>query len=262
MAISLFALPASLHCTAVAAVRTQKAIVIGGDSKLITGDGRESGIACKTKVTNNVVYGYSGFLFVPSRQFAASDIIRPILDQKGSLAKRAAILENEITPRIIELLTEIRRGDPSGYEKTANTVVFAIVLATIEDHIPRMMSFSYKPTTAVVSNDPIILTPTKFNCPGDCPSGEAYIALGSHDTSVVDEERYRSIWKQLGLEGAIRHLIEDEVLGNPLQVAPLSRLFDCPTAELNGCRIPSPARRIGKASATKNRRTANPKNNL
>jgi hypothetical protein len=217
IATIVLVLPTLMHGTSVSALRTPTVIIVGGDSKIVTGNGDQYGLACKTKVANNVVYGYSGFLFVPSRQFAAADIVRPILNRKGSLGDRVAAIEKEINPRITELLTELRRGDIVGYDKLASKTVFAILFATVEDHVPKIMSFWYGPVTASIT-DPIVMAPTRYSCPGDCPDGSGYLEIGSRDASDADMAKYPSIFKQLGYVGATRHLIEDEVLDDPTNV--------------------------------------------
>jgi hypothetical protein len=48
----------------------------------------------------------------------------------------------------------------------------------------------------------------------------AYVLLGQH--SIADREIMRNpnIWDQLGFQGAIQHLIEMEIVNDPIRVGP------------------------------------------
>ncbi len=218
-AVVFLMLPACTLATSVIAIRTaSKAIVLGGDSKV---NGSDSGLACKTNVANNVAYGYGGILSVSKAHFATSDIVRRNLKGSGSLATRVNAVEGEVTPQLVELLTKVKRDDPLGYEKQlSGQVVLEIVFAATEEHIPKIMAFYLKAETAPAKDGRVVLTAQWYSCPGDCPDGTAYIALGFRDAADEDFAKHPSMLAQLGVERTVRHLIEDEVVSNPNEVGP------------------------------------------
>ncbi len=206
----------TLSATSVIAIRTANTIVLGGDSKV---NGPHSGLACKTNIANNVAYGYGGILSVSKVHFAISDIVRRNLKGGGNLATRVNAVEREAAPQIVKLLTEVKRNDPSGYEKIlSGQVVLEIVFAAVEEHIPKMMAFYLKAETAPAKDGRVVLKAQRYSCPGDCPDGAPYIALGFRDAADEDFAKHPSMLAQLGVERTVRHLIEDEVVSNPDEV--------------------------------------------
>lgn len=213
----LLCLTSTLSATSVIAIRTaSKTIVLGGDSKV---NGPHSGLACKTNVANNVAYGYGGILSVSKVHFAISDIVRRNLKGGGNLATRVNAVEREVAPQIVELLTKVKQDDPLGYEKKlSGQVALEIVFAAVEEHIPKMMVFYLKAETAPAKDGRVVLKAQRYSCPGDCPDGTAYIALGFRDAADEDFAKHPSMVAQLGVERTVRHLIEDEVIDSPNDV--------------------------------------------
>lgn len=202
------------RATSVVAVRTPKMIVIAGDSKTVMGT--DVGLLCKVRVVNDVAYGESGILMVPSRQFVATDIVGRALDHEGGLSVRADAFSRDIVEPLTKLSTELREGDPPGYVKLVkDKVVFSVVFAAFEDHMAKMIMRYW---TASEKDGRVVLTQSNYACPGDCETG--YVALGDNDAVTADVVKHPAIWKDLGLEVAVRHLVEDEIMDMPDAVGP------------------------------------------
>jgi hypothetical protein len=80
IAVALCMLTSGAQATSVVAVRTPTTIVLGADSKLISGDGSDTRTFCKIGVSNNVLWGES-IRF----SLAKDDFFDP--DRDGSMTK-------------------------------------------------------------------------------------------------------------------------------------------------------------------------------
>ncbi len=190
---------------------------------------------------------------MPSLNFSVSAIADASLGQRGDLLDRVSSFESIIAARLASVLTTVRVGDPNGFDlEYKDKSALDITFAAIEDHVPKMMLRYFMVT--VRSNGLIGVDPRRHDCPGECPDGWAYGALGIHE--AVDREiiAHHAIWKQLGPENAVRHLVETEVLDRPDSVvAPIAvlRITDAGSEWLNPgmCEVPSVA--IGKRISKK-----------
>jgi hypothetical protein len=205
------------RATSIVAIRTPTIIVIGGDSKYVAGT--DAGLICKVRVANDVAYGESGILWVPSRNFVASDIVGHTADKEGSLSARVALFEKDIVEPLTSLSNELKGSDPPGYIKLVkDKVVFSIVFAAMEDHVTKLMMRYW---TASERDGKVVLTMTGYACPGDCATGLGYMALGDgKDAAEAEMAKHPDIWKSLGLEVAVRHLVEDGIVDRPDTVGP------------------------------------------
>ena len=217
------ALPQPSLATSIISIRTPTSVVIGGDSKLIRGDGAPAGSVCKVRIVNSVAYAESGILLIPSYRFAAADIVNGALRGDGDLSSRVGAFDEAITPQLIRIGTALKRENPKEYERNVrNRTVFAIVFATSENRVPVMMLLSY---VATEQDDQVILNTTRYSCPGDCPTGTGWVTLGDSEAAQADIEAHPTIFSDLGLEAAVRHLINDEIadqprtVGGPIDVA-------------------------------------------
>jgi hypothetical protein len=199
--------------TSVVALRTPTAIILGGDTKVTDGNGANGRAKCKVGLTKEVAFGESGILMVPSRGFFAVDIINHALNGDGTLANRVAAFDTAIREPFVRISTELRASNPSGYQTLVkDKVVFSVVFATVEAHVPKLMMLYY---IASEEQGEIVLTPKRYNCPGDCDGGIGFVMLGDNDANTADVKAHPTIWKTLGPERAVRHLIEDEIADKP-----------------------------------------------
>lgn len=215
--------------------------MIGGDSKLIRGDGAAAGSLCKVRITNNVAYAESGILLIPGYRFAAVDIANRSLRGDGDLSSRVSAFDDAIRQQLIKIGTALKRENPRFYStRVKDKTVFAIVFATTEPQGPIMMMLSY---VASEQEDEVVLNTERYICPGDCPTGTGWVTLGDSEAAQADIQSHPTIFSDFGLENAVRHLIKEEIADQPASVG---GPVDVVVIEAGGIRRSGPAGACGQ----------------
>jgi hypothetical protein len=112
IAVALCMVTSGAEATSVVAVRTPTTIVLGADSKLISGDRSDTRTFCKIGVSNNVLWGETGILEVPVRYFSVNRIAEASVSIVGDLNTKIAAFESAIVPKLTEILNALKIGNP------------------------------------------------------------------------------------------------------------------------------------------------------
>jgi hypothetical protein len=123
-----------------------------------------------------------------------------------------------------EFLNALKIGNPADWflRHYENQAALEIVFVTFEDDIPHLLLRYF-----VAHSDKITGTVSVEIKRSDSPSaefpGSIIVLLGRHEAVVGELSRNPTIWEELGLPGAVRHLIEIEMAAFPDEVgAPIA----------------------------------------
>jgi hypothetical protein len=112
-----------------------------------------------------------------------------------------------------EVVTYIRDHDRRYFEKeVANRPALEIVFFGWENSAP-VLYLQYF-TVRVAPDGSFTILARQKNCPGDCPGGVVYTALGHHDAIDEQLKRVPHYWRR-GTVTSVRELIELEARAKP-----------------------------------------------
>ena len=206
----LFACP--LCATSVVAVRTRSAIFIGSDSKIVDGNGRDTGKVCKILASNGIFFAVARIWGSPTQEFSVASIAAEALETKGDLKRKISCFESSLVRPLERLLLSLKASDPKRFEREldGHRAVDAIFVG-FDAGYPALFVRSF-----IVSNSAargIRLQIKREECTRNCPD-LAYVALGEH--RAIDEALAANpdFWK-VGVVAAVKKLINLEVLKAP-----------------------------------------------
>lgn len=77
-----------------------------------TGDGSDARLRCKTKTANDVFWGESRIIEVPSRNFFVDDIATAAVSGTGTLDDRISSFEAAVNTPLTKIVNDLKRDDP------------------------------------------------------------------------------------------------------------------------------------------------------
>jgi hypothetical protein len=209
-----------VYPTTIIAIRTPDKLILGGDSMVTTGDSSEARLRCKTKTTNNVFWGESKIIEVPSRGFFVDDIAAAAMSEAGTLSDRISSFELAVSTPLTKIVNDLKRGDPVWFrdnqeDKTALEIVFAAF-----DNGISTIHLRYFTAISNQSDGTVSLKITKWDCPSDdCPAF-GYTALGFHEVADAELSRMKIDQGSPDLPRTVYHLIQMEIAAVPEHVGP------------------------------------------
>jgi hypothetical protein len=210
------------NATTIVAIWTPSDVTIAADAKYLTGDGRALDPICKIRMTNGVLYAHSGLAANVKTGFSVDDLLNATLKTDGTLAERVERIDAQIVPRLRENLASIKSEDPEFTKRWIDAAPLEIIFVAVENHQPELLIDAYKAN--VGADGAVMVTPTQKACPGVCdPRGTFGAFIGVHD--LIDREAAAdpNTVVRLGVEGAVRHFVEEEIADRPDMVSgPLS----------------------------------------
>jgi hypothetical protein len=221
VALAFCIFTSGVRATSIVAVLTPTTIVLGADSKLIRGDRSETRTVCKIGVSPNVIWGESGILDIPIRSFSVDRIAAASVAIAGTLDTRIAAFEATIVPILIEILNALKVSNPPDWfvRNYENQAALEMVFIAFEDDVPHLHLKNF-----VAQSDQITGNVSVEVKKTDHSDGQSRIVLlGRHEAADSELSKNSAIWREFGLIGGVRHLIEIEITAVPEEVgAPIA----------------------------------------
>jgi hypothetical protein len=200
------------------AVRTLNAIFIGSDSKMINGDGGETGNRCKILSSNGVYFSIARIWGSPAQGFTVASFAAEALNSNRDLATRVTNFEKLLLGPLERLLTALKTTDAGRFQREIDgQSVVDTLFVGFEDGYPVLLLRSFIVRNGAAQG--MTLRIRREDCSRDCSEALAYVALGQHeaiDNALAENPNY---WK-IGFAEAIRKLINLEISAKPNFVGP------------------------------------------
>jgi len=206
--------------TSIVAIMTTDSIVIGSDSKATTTDGLKATSLCKIGSTHGIFWAFSEYSRDTGLNFSVDVTVHKAMETKGSLAERVVTFEKMIKPELKRNI-EIRMagsGDEWFRARAEGKPVLEVLFAAFENEKPLLPCRTF---IAHRVGDRIKIDSVTIPAPEVRPEAPITLALGHHETidNMAPEEK-ASLVLNLGVEGAVRALVEKEIAACPKFVGP------------------------------------------
>lgn len=190
------------RATLVLVVRTDDEVFLAADSLEIEPDGR-IGRVCKLNPIGGVVWAGAGLYRDNSGTFQLDRIARRAITPRRSLSEIGAHLKEGASRSLGKLLPRMKAAAPDLYKRTVRSglisravVVKRTDVLEADIRVPDLAS----PSHIAVSLD---------RCPGNACDGDFTIwGLGIPTAVSRELGRWPSIWQELGMVDALRHLMK------------------------------------------------------
>lgn len=200
--------------TSIVAVRTATEVVVGADSlAVLTGEDASPIYVCKILQVGRAFFATARLVADNQGEFDVARTVRATYRQNEPLLASVRRFEAEMISQLREVVVYIRDHDRRYFEKeVANKPAFEIVFFGWEDSAPVLYLRYF--TVQAAPNSSFTISARQKNCPGDCPGGAFYTALGHHDAIDEKLKRDQHYWRR-GIVTSVRELIELEAQAKP-----------------------------------------------
>ncbi|MDR3725214.1 MAG: hypothetical protein P4K83_12115 [Terracidiphilus sp.] len=195
-----FGVPA--WATTVILLYTPDAVYIAADSKVGSLDGAITGQGCKVHVSKNYVWAAAGLFSESNGPFDLEKIVSKSLEGGQAPGPDADRLESDLGAAFRDVAARaIPQAGGSG------KVRIEIALASVKK-VGRVSSIFLNMETV-----------QRRDCPGKECGGLGVITLGEHGTVDRILDARHSIWKEMGIAGALNYLLAEQAKSTPLYVS-------------------------------------------
>lgn len=209
--------------TTIVALRTNDAILIGSDSKVIAvGDQvTDGGATPKVAQMADMTIAHAGFFKDTAGSFDVRATAQTARSAGGSLSETASFFESLVVGPLRNTLEQLEAINPAYFAaECQGKTALSILFAGIENAIPKLATRTF--TAEKDANGLIDFRIHRLDCPGDCPDGTAFTSLG-YNTSLnayLDSHPDTRVGVPL-----FNTLIQLEIDNNPTMVGPPIRIL-------------------------------------
>jgi hypothetical protein len=210
--------------TTVIAVWTPTEIVLGADSLVTDGGIQNSWTQCKMNSSNNIFWGESQILRVPSFNFSVDSIATEVMSTNTNFRSKVEQFETSVIQKLTLIVNAPKRGDEEYFRKEMEgKTALEIVFVTSEESTNKL-SLRYFIANSDASSGDVRLTTYRVDCPNFECGNSRYISLGFHEKADMEVLSNTRIFEK-GIDVGVRQSIEQEIAANPTRVgAPISLL--------------------------------------
>lgn len=200
--------------TSIVAIRTGTEVVVGADSlAVLTGEDASPIYVCKILQVGRAFFATARLVADNQGEFDVARTVRATYRENEPLLASVRRFETEMVPQLREVVAYIRDHDRRYFEKeVANKPALEIAFFGWEDSAPVLYLRYF--TVRAAPDSSFTISARQKNCPGDCPGGVVYTALGHHDAIDEKLKRVPHYWRR-GTVTSVRELIELEARAKP-----------------------------------------------
>lgn len=174
------------RATALAAIRTPKAIVIAMDSQLSALDGSSVGTYCKIREYGHFTVAFTGLAFDRESGFDAFEIARASLST-GREDKALAGFKRQMTKGLLAVAEWDSAHNPGNTSLNwKGRYILSAVVAWRKSRTPKMHAYNF--SIVKDASQGLTVHAEVQRCPGDCKDGLTLYLGGPH---MVNEDYYR-----------------------------------------------------------------------
>lgn len=205
----------------VIAIRTDREIVIGSDSKVVGTDGSDRGTVCKIIQIGNIFFSHTGVAGSTSIGFDVQATVRQALESAEHLGEAIQNFLHSVHHPLHQILVATRRDAPEFYKhniegQSALSAVFCGVI----DNIPRLSYLELKPVHHAEADDGLAIQVDQGIDVRSDNEGPAFVVIGHKNAVTTQLGEQPDIWMRTGIVSAVRRLIELQIESTPQVVGP------------------------------------------
>lgn len=202
------------HATSVLALRTDEALFVGADSKVVAINGSETGFGCKVSVSQNYVFSSAGLLKDTRGPFDLHKIVEDSIAANSNFNNVLTTYQNKMLEMLPPALKFLMADVPAYYEKFLRRKhVVESIFGAVEDNVVHLAYRGFVP------DDPERVDIVKNDCPGTCSSPLMLLELGEKGAIDRELDANPQIWKQIGIPNALERLIRLQAVASPEYVS-------------------------------------------
>jgi hypothetical protein len=189
-------------------------LYLSAESLQGTWNGPEKWFGCKIHESNHVFSAYARVIGISGTKFDLVTIGRDEMAKKGTIRVRVNRFANVTRVQLEKEMTNFRDKNPAIFaaQNIPETVISNAVFVGFENGRPKLFLRWF---VLHIVHDKIVAEIKSRDCPGDCESGTAQVAMGF--TDIIDHEIqiHPDIWEQRGFPEGIKYLIQAEAGAHP-----------------------------------------------
>lgn len=211
------ALPASGQ-TSVVALWTPDEIVVGADSKTITGRGAGRSSCKIAQLDDASFFAAAGLNTEPKTGFDLAKIVRQAFQQPGTMREKVDDFESLADAPLTAALQRLKKEEPAFYEHYLENKgqVLQVVFFGLEDGSPKLFLRTFE--VELISGNVTVVMERNECTAGTCPGAMAFL-LGYSGAASAFVTSHPGFWKN-GLAPAVERLVDLEIAEVPQFVGP------------------------------------------
>lgn len=211
------ALPAVAQ-TSVVALWTPDEIVVGADSKTITGRGAGRSTCKIAQLEDSFFFAAAGLNTEPKTGFELAKIVRQAFAQPGTMREKVDDFESLVDTPLTAALQRLKQEEPAFYEHYLENKgqVLQVVFFGLEDGNPELFLRTFE--VELISGNVTVVMERNECTAGTCPSTMVFL-LGYSGAASAFVTSHPGFSKN-GLAPAVEHLVDMEIAEVPQFVGP------------------------------------------
>lgn len=211
------ALPAGAQ-TSVVALWTPGEIVVGADSKTITGRGAGRSTCKIAQLEDSFFFAAAGLNTEPKTGFELGRIVRQAFEQPGTMREKVDDFESLVDAPLTAALQRLKREEPAFYEHYLENKgqVLQVVFFGLEDGSPELFLRTFE--VELVSGNVTVVMERNECTASTCPNTMVFL-LGYSGAASAFVASHRDFWRN-GLAPAAEQLVNLEIAEVPQFVGP------------------------------------------
>jgi hypothetical protein len=212
--------------TSIVAIRTPTELFLGADSQAVWGEDEPPVSVCKVVQISDSFFAAARLVADNRGDFDVARTAAAVRRPTEPLLDSVSRFETAIEPQLIDVASYIREHNRISFNKeVVNKPALEVAFFAWESSTPVLYLRYFNVT--LTSGGSLAISMVRKNCPGDCPTGIVFVALGHHEAIDAQLREVPHYWRR-GLATSILELIELQAkttpnfVGGPIDIIRLS----------------------------------------